>query len=244
MSRETDSYQQYVCPEDFQERLIEIGGVNRYDDPNFIIRWAQGGQDECYFRAGGAWNVEGQPSFKGYRNLLLGGGTPSWMLLQWKDAINWGTPESYYIQNYDEETGLQNLGEYPYSGRYIVLYNLRWMERRGNRMHCEAMPLNAYLLETIVPIIMEAKEISWEQTKAAMKDQKESEDRKDTAMIEDVMRDNAFPFKGNPVSYQGQGCRTALIDKKVESMTRNWNAIMRRASTLGRGLSVRPNAVQ
>src|SRR5476651_1623604 len=140
MPSPTAKYQQYQCPQEFQDRLNEVGGLNRYDEPNFIIRWAQGGEDECYYRAGGAWHVEGLPSFVGYRDLLVGGGTPSWMLMQWQAPELYSTPELYYMQNKDEETGLQTLGEYPYSGRYTMLYNLRWTERRGKSLHLKRCP--------------------------------------------------------------------------------------------------------
>jgi hypothetical protein len=159
------------------------------------------------------------------------------MLMQWQDPIEYGTPESYYVMNYDEETGLQTLGEYPYHGRYRMLYNLRWSEMKDGKLLFEAMPLNSFILETVVPIIQQAKEISWEKTKAALQDQKEKEDQADINMIEDVMRSSALPFHGAAVSYQKQGCRTALVDKKIEAMTRNWNAMMRNARTLGRGLN-------
>lgn len=237
-----DSYQQYVVPQDFQDKLDEIGGFNRYGGSNFVVRWAQGGQEECFYRAGGAWNVEGLPSFKGYRSLLVGGGTPSWMLMQWRPADHYGTPELWYLQGYDEETGLQTLGEFPYFGKYELLYNLRWTEKKGNELKFEAMPLNSYLLDTIVPIIMSAKEVSWEKTKSAMQDLKNKEDAEDISMIEDVMRSNAVPFKGNAVSYTKQGCRTNLIDKKIESMTKHWNSMMRRTNELGKGLSARSDA--
>lgn len=235
----TSSYQQHQCPQEFQDRLNEVGGMNRYDEPNFIIRWAQGGEDECYYRAGGAWHIEGLPSRVGYRDLLVGGGTPSWMLMQWQAPELYGTPEMYYMQNKDEETNLQTLGSYPYSGRYVLLYNLRWTERRGNKLHFEAMPLNSLLLNTIVPIIMAAKDIGWEKTQAAMKDMEIKANEKDLNTIEDVMRTNAVPFHGQAVSYGTQGCRTSLIDKKIESMQRNWNKMMTRASSLGKGLSQR-----
>lgn len=233
MSSPTDSYQQYACPEDFNERLREIGGINRYDENNFIVRWAMGGQDECFYRAGGAWCVDGLPSYEGYRNLLIGGGSPSWMLMQWHPPEHYGTPEMWYIQGLDESTQLQTLGEYPYSGRYELLYNLRWVESTKDGLKFETMPLNSYLLDTIVPIIMEAKNVSWEKTKAALLDIKQREDARDTAMIEDVMRSNALPFHGSPVSYGKQGCRTSLVDKKIESMQRHWNQIMKRTSDLG-----------
>jgi hypothetical protein len=157
--------------------------------------------------------------------------------MQWHDALEYGTPEIYYMQNYDEDTGLQILGEHPYHGRYQMLYNLRWSEMRQGHMHFEMMPLNTFLLDTVIPIITAAKDISWEKTKAVMADLKEREDKADVAMIEDVMRDSAVPFKGNAVSYQKQGCRTSLIDKKIEAMQRNWNRMITNASRLGRGLN-------
>lgn len=118
-----------------------------------------------------------------------------------------------------------------------MLYNLRWCEMQNGKMQFEMMPLNSFLLETVVPIITAAKDISWEKTKAVMDDLTERENQADIDMIEDVMRSNAMPFKGNPVSYQKQGCRTALIDKKIEAMQRNWNKMMTNASRLGRGLN-------
>jgi hypothetical protein len=243
MPSQTASYQQYICPEEFQQRLTDIGGVNKYDEPNFLLVWSQGGSPQSLYRAGGSWAGEDQVSYSGYRDLLVGGGVPCWALLQWHSPEEYGTPEIYYMQNFDEESGLQTLGEYPYHGRYQMLYNLRWSEMRSGKMLFEMMPLNTFLLDTVVPIILQAKDISWEKTKAVMDDLKEREDKADIAMIEDVMRNNAVPFKGNAVSYQKQGCRTALIDKKIEAMQRNWNKMMTTASKLGRGLSSHTNPV-
>ena len=237
MSSPTDSYQQYQCPEWINEKLREIGGVNRYDENLFIIRWGQGGESECTYRAGGYWNVEDLPSVHGYRDLLVGGGVPSWVLMQWHDAIEYGTPEIYYVQNYDQDSDLQTLGEYPYAGRYQVLYNMCWRRMENGKMIVESMPLNSFVLDTVVPIIVQAKDISWEKTRAVMLDLKAKEDKADIDLIEDVMRSSAMPFKGNAVSYQKQGCRTALVDKKIEAMQRSWNKMMTNASRLGRGLS-------
>ncbi len=236
MSNSTDSYQQYQVPEWFQEKLTDIGGVNRYDEPNFIVRWGQGGERECTYRSGGHWHVEGQESFKGYRDLLVGGGTPSWMVMQWEDAVIYGTPESYYVGNYDEETGMQDLGEYPYSGRYRMLYNMCWRDMSQGKMKIEAMPLNSFILDTVVPIILEARDISYEKTMATLKAIKEKEDMDDVNMVEDAMRDSQMAFKG-PVSYARQGCRTSIIDRKVEQMQRHINTMVTNARTLGRGLS-------
>jgi hypothetical protein len=239
----TAKYQQYLCPEEFQERLTDVGGVNRYDEPNFVLVWSEGGGPNSRYRAGGTWEGNDQIAYKGYRDLLVGGGIPCWALLQWHDAIEYGTPELYYVQNYDEESGLQTLGEFPYNGRYQLMYNLRWTEMRNGELKFEMMPLNSFLLDTVIPIITQARDISWEKTKAALRDLKEKEDKADVDRIEDVMRSNSLSFHGNPVSYQKQGCRTALVDKKIEQMQRNWNKIMTTASKLGRGLSSHSNPI-
>src|SRR5690349_21586913 len=130
-----------ITPEDFQDRLNQIGGFNRYDEPCFLVVWGQGGHPECTYRAGGVWSVDEQ-YFHGYRDLLKTSGEPCWSLLQWHDALEYGTPESYYVNNYDEGTGLQILGEYPYSGRYEILFNLRHKEMiPGEGLKFEHMPL-------------------------------------------------------------------------------------------------------
>jgi hypothetical protein len=111
-----------------------------------------------------------------------------------------------------------------------------WRDMSNGKMTIEMMPLNSFVLDTIVPIIMQSKEISYEKTMAALKEQKDKDDAADLAMIEDVMRDAKMAFKG-PVSYARQGCRTSIIDRKVEAMTRNWNKMVTNARSLGRGLS-------
>jgi hypothetical protein len=232
----TDTYQQYQCPEWFQDELTRIGGTNRYDQPHFIVRWGQGGEDECFYRAGGCWHVEGQPSFTGYRNLLCGGGTGSWCLFKWDDAFVYGTPESWYVENYDQESGLSTLGEYGYQGRYTLLYNMCWRDMQNGKLNIEMMPLNSFILNLLVPIIMQSKDISWEKSKAAMKELKEQEDAADLVKVEDAMRDASLAFKG-PSSYARQGCRTWHIDKRMEELTRNWNRMVNNARSLGRGLS-------
>ncbi len=239
MSNPTDSYEQYQCPEWFSEKLLEIGGENRYGGANFICRWGQGGEPECLYRSGGLWAVEGQPSFKGYRDLLVGGGTPSWLLMQWNAPEVFGTPESYYVSTHDEETNLQDLGEYPYFGRYQILFNMAYRGMVNGKFEIEAMPLNSMVLDMIIPIILEAKDISYDKTMATMKELKEREDQADLNMIEDCMRDSKLAFKG-PVSYARQGCRTSIIDRKVEQMTKHINTMVNNARMLGKGLSSQP----
>src|SRR5258708_387655 len=155
MSNSAYSYQQYECPEWFSEELKRIGGENRYGLANFICRWGQGGQPECLYRAGGHWDVPDLPSVHGYRDLLIAGGTPAWCLLQWDDAVHYSTPEAYYVSNYDLESDLQTLGEYPYQGKYKVLYNMGWRDMKNGKLNIESMPLNSFDLDTVIHIILQ-----------------------------------------------------------------------------------------
>jgi hypothetical protein len=158
------------------------------------------------------------------------------MLLMWEDPVTYGTAESYYVGNYDDESDLQTLGEYPYAGRYRMLYNMVWRDFSSGKLKLEPMPLNTYVVDNVIPIIMEARYISWEKTRAALKGIKEKEDAAEMNKIEEAMRSASVAFKG-PVSYARQGCRTHFLDKKVEAMTRNWNKMVTNARMLGRGLS-------
>src|SRR5580700_11188244 len=104
------------CPQEYQDRLTRAGGTNRYGQPNYKFVWAPANLT----RAGGYWEQEG---FTGYRDVVLND-VPGWQILEWHAPEEYGSPTLYYIQNYDEPTGLQTLGEFPYQGRYEVLYTL------------------------------------------------------------------------------------------------------------------------
>lgn len=223
-----------ICPENYAERLRFIGGENRYGDPNFKLVWAQ----YETFIAGGIWSVDEQ-YYKGYRRLLLGSGEPCWTLLQWHDAIEYGTPESYYVQHYDNESGLQLLGEYPYSGRYEVLFNLRWHEFENGRLSLHTMPLSMTTIERVMPIVLMARGISWMKTKAAAEELRRREEDEKTRMIERHLQDNAPAFGGSSVSFIRQGVRSTEIDRRMIEMRNAWNRLARAAAELPKGMSTR-----
>jgi hypothetical protein len=223
-----------VCPQYYQDILTRIGGVNRYDSPNFKLVWSQ---YETYV-AGGIWSVDEQ-YFKGYRRLLLGSGEPCWTLLQWHDAIEYGTPESYYVQNYDADSSLQILGEYPYSGRYEVVFNLRYHQMEDNKLTFHTMPLNNTLIDKILPIMLMARGISWMKTKAAAMELQRQEEEEKTRMIERHLQDNAPAFGRSAVSFTRQGVRSTEIDKRMIEMQRMWNTLAKAAAEMPKGMSTR-----
>jgi len=230
-------YERDMPPGEFQRLLTQLGGVNRYDEPNFVIWWGQYGHGHGSFRSGGSWSVD-EAHFEGYRDILRGSGEPCWCLGQFHEAIEYGTPESYYVQYLDEATGLQQLGEFPYSGRVELLYNLRWHEMEDGKLSFHTMPLSTWTFELVIPIIVKAKEISMEKRKEAyIQARKRDEDEK-VAEIERHLRDKALPFTG-AVSYGRQGIRSTVIDKKMAELQRTWAQAANAAKSFKTGLQIR-----
>lgn len=224
-------------PQEFQDQITYLGGINRYDQPNFILWWSQYGHGEGSFRAGGVWSVDEQ-YYLGYRDLLRGSGEPCWTLGQWHGPEEYGTPEQYYVLNHDETTGLQTLGEYPYFGRYEVLYNLRWHTMEDDKLTFHTLPLNTTTFDAIVPIILSARDISIERRKAAWLAAREQEEKEKLGDIERHLIDKALPFTGQ-ISYTRQGIRSTIIDQKVLAMQRNWSQITANARAMRPGMTTK-----
>lgn len=222
---------------EFQDELTRLGGRNRYDEPNFRLWWGEYGYGDGSFRAGGVWSVD-ESYFLGYRDLLRSG-EACWCLGQWHDAVEYGTPESFYVSNYDDATNLQILGEYPYSGRTELLYALRWFERVDEKLIIHPMPLNYEIFERLIPIILMAKNISVEKTRAAHEEIRRREEDEKTAGIERHLRDHADPFRGNAVSFSRQGIRSTVIDQKMLEMQRQWNQLANSAKQFRKGIQTR-----
>ncbi len=220
-----------VPPAEFQSLLTHLGGVNRYDEPFFKIGWAQ----YETFTAGGVWSVD-ECYFRGYRELLKGSGEPCWVLLQFHNAEEYGSPEGYYLSNYDESTGLQTLGEFPYSGRYEVLYNLRWHEFDAGTMTFHTMPLSPITFELIIPIIQKAQEVSLEKRLAALAEAKRQEEAAKLSEIERHLREQELPFAQSQVSFTRQGIRSTIIDRKMIEMQRTMAAASANAKRFRLGL--------
>lgn len=211
-----------LCPEDFQQRLNDAGGFNRYDEPNFKAVW---GQTEIIRTAG--WT--------GYTDTLIAFNDPSWLLLQWVAPEQLGTPESWYVTNHDDATGLCLMGEYPYKGNYKILFNLSHRYVENGEMKIFRFPLSDHLLNAIVPLVMQAKGITAEQNKAAWDAEQEQKDQDITLMIENIRRNKKLAFKGGSVSFTNQGVRTSVIDQKVQQLSLSWAEAAKKLKAAGKG---------
>lgn len=224
--------EQYKCPPQFQERLTRAGGINRYGEPNFIFVWGQ----SWTVRRGGTWEQDDGTYFRGYRDVLEDG-RPCWILKKWNAPEIYGSPTLYYLDNMEESTGLQILGEFPYRGRYETLQPLVWKGLVNGRMVVEHMPLNSMLIDLVVPIIIASQKITHYQRKLALEALKEREDRDMLRSVEAKRHDANLAFRG-PVSFARQGCRTSLVDQKVYQIQKHLDRAMNSMKGQGLGVSI------
>lgn len=219
------------CPDEFAERVTEAGGLNRYDEPNFKVVW----QRSEFYRAGGVWAGYDQVTVKGYRWLPYSF-EKGWALVQWQPPEKYGKPVSYYVAGLDE-TGYQLLGEYPYSGRYEIVMPFIWKGIVNGRLVVEHMPLTSLLVDLIVPIIHEAKALSWERKRALMLEEKERQDRAQLSQIESRLAD-AYPAFGTASRSASRLACNSVVQRRAEAIERHWKNALRELTVRGKGISV------
>lgn len=150
------------CPPEYQDRLTQAVGMNRFGAPNFIIAWGQ----TFTYQAGGVWPKPQGDGHFGYRDLMLsnsspsGRGIPCWMILEWHPPEDYETAAVYYFRNRDDLTGLQTLGEYPYRGRYEIAFKLTSTELRDGRLQVVHYHLDGMILDVLIPAIVEGQRMS------------------------------------------------------------------------------------
>jgi hypothetical protein len=217
------------CPKEYQDRLTHVGGVNRYGEPLYKLVWG-----EAYTtRAGGYWDDD---SRVGYRDVHLFD-NPGWIILEWHAPEEYGSPTSYYVQNYDEATGLQMLGGYPFKGRYEVLYPLIHREVEDGKLVIEAMPLNNWILNTIIPLVKAAKTVSAERKQEAIKAHKAKQEEESLNKFIDARMDARMAFGGN--TFVGKhGFSSDVIEKKARLLERGMAASLKQLRAWGKGTSV------
>jgi hypothetical protein len=176
------------CPEEFQARLTDAVGRNQYGEPLFKIVW---GQSQTY-TAGGVWAHD---HFLGYRQLMLsnsspsGKGQPCWMILEWHPASDYNTDAVYYYENRDDATGLQTLGEYPYSGRYEVAFKLVSQEFGDGKMRIINYHLDGMVLDLLIPTIVEAQRMTMKQRQRVIRNMQEAEEKKYDRTVDAIYND-------------------------------------------------------
>jgi hypothetical protein len=204
-----------VCPEEFQHAVNERFGFNRFGTPNFRLAW---GETETIRVAG----------IRGYEDRLVAGNIPCWNIMRWRAPEVFGTPRLYELVNRDPATGLCLLGEYPYEGRYDVLQPLMTKEFKDGRLEVDAFPLSYYIIDAMLPMFIKGTELSEFEIAAANAYVAEQEKRAAVEEITDRLMDE-LPTRFGPVSYSKQGCRTAVITRKMNEISRVWDRMSKTA---------------
>ena len=186
-----------VCPPEYQSRIREIGGINRFGEPNWRVVWGQT-QTE---RVGGLWEEPDGTKFEEMRDILRYDGQPCWALERWFPPENYGSEWRWYMENADPNgpTHLPLLGGYPDCGDYEPC----------KRLSCE---LNDNVIDFLIMMILKTHETTAIERQIAIRDyrareQQEEHDRKVERYVE------ACPAYSEAVAYAGQKNHTARIDR-------------------------------
>lgn len=206
-----------LCPKEFQDRL-RIFGVNPYGENIFKFAWGR----TSFIRMGNIWRDKHGNERRAYRDRCQNCEGQYWTLMRWQPPSHYGSPATYYLQTWDPVSRLYMTGEYPWRGRYEPAQP--FMERTfiDNKLVVEHLPLNHYLIDKIIPMMMAFQRLTKQEQEAAKLLEAEMERKRDVEEVAEKMME-ALPTYLGPVSYSLQGCRTALIDKKMEAIQRQWN---------------------
>lgn len=219
------------CPPRFQERLNQVGGLNRYGSPNFILAWGQTYTN----RRGGTW-ASGEWYYTGYRDELEDG-RPCWILKRWIDPAVFGSAEIWYASNVCPTSGLQLLADFPWHGDYQTVQPLVWRGLVNSTLVVEHLPLCGLMIDCLIPMVHEWLKLTESQKEIGFKLVQERKQKELDAMIADARKAAQLPFNG-PVSFSNQGCRTSLIDKRMKAISDYWNAAAALIHKQGLGITI------
>lgn len=210
------------CPPEYQEHVNQIGGLNRFGDPNFRIIWGQNGTETIY-----GTDANGK---RGAHVILKYGGVPAWFVEIWKPPECFGTPEFWYAVCWDWEADAPTIGEYPWRGMYFPAnFNLYVRKFEGDRMTIDAMPLNHSIIDLIIPNLLKAQEETYEQKKQAILNAKLAEQKEAAKLAYDAYLDAAPAFGGKAGTFESNRERwMSRIAEKQAGMRISAEEIKRR----------------
>lgn len=208
-----------ICPKEFQDRL-RVFGQNPHGENLFKFAWGR----TCFLRMGNIWRDRHGNERRGYRDRCQNIEGQYWTLMRWKPPIFYGSPTTYYMNTWDPVSKLYMTGEYPWRGRYEPIQPL--MERTfvDGKLVIEHLPLNHFLIDKLIPMLEAFQRLSKREQEAARLLNEEAERRRESNELAEKMMD-AMPSYIGPVSYSMQGCRTSLLDKKMEAIQKQWNRL-------------------
>jgi hypothetical protein len=227
MSWTIPSFEKLKAPAEYQAHLTALGGLNRFGLPNFRLVW---GQTETELVRGRDANGR-----EGQHIVFKHGGIPAWFMESWKPPECFGTPELWYAMSWDAETQTHTLGEYPWSGLYMpcpfnlyvkkivgggIRYSLPDKDGRHSvidepaRMVIDAMPLNHYIIDLLVPNMIKDLDVTYTQKRTALMNRKLAENEAARQLAYDAYLDATPAFGGN--DFTGASNREAWMQRLKE----------------------------
>jgi|GEM_PF-1543447 len=256
-----ERHERRQCPKEFQDRLTRMFGVSQFGTPLFKIVW---GQSE-FIRMGNVWRDRFGNERRAYRDIYQCHGMPCWVIMRWKQPAQYGSPELYYQNTWDDFSKMHFLGEYPWRGRYEIVQPLMRQEMTEGRLVTEWIPslnpqtgilenvpvrkrvdqkliihhmtLSHVLIDKIIPLILKVQNISLQELRAAQQAQRQAQHKRDVEDLADKMAENMPSYFG-PVSYSHQGCRTSLLDRKMEQIEKVWKRELAGGKRFTKGFQV------
>ena len=175
---------------------------------------------------GNVWRDKEGNERRGYRDRYQVHGMACWVIMRWQSPKKYGSPRMYYASTYDSFSNLYITGEYPWRGRYEVMYPLICKEFVRGKLQVTHFPLSHFLIDTVIPLILAFQRLSKEEQLAAQQATRAAEERAATQEIADMLLDKLPSFWG-PVSFGGQGIRTSLLDRKMAQIQKVWDRFSR-----------------
>lgn len=183
-----------IVPAEYQEHLNQIGGMNRFDEPNFRIVWGETATDTVY-----GTDENGRRG----AHVILRYGIAAWFIEVWKPPECFGTPETWYALTWDWDSDEPTIGEYPWRGMYFPApFNLYVKHIENNVLTIDAMPLNHYILDLLVPNIIKAQEETYMARKRAILNQMAAERRQSEAQAMEAYLAAGPAFGGKAGTYE------------------------------------------
>ena len=186
-------------PEWINQMLLDTFGVDDFGDPLYRVIWGM-------MPVRRVSKPEG-----GYEDRSCN--TPEWLLQRKMSPAKWGSPALFRLINKDPANN-QLLFPYPEYGFWEIIKSL------GDK------PIDYEIMHSTIPFLEATSHLTNAQIRAYKDRQKAAEEKADVDMVADRLYD-ALPSRYGPVSYGRGGCRTSVLDKRMEQISRIWDQFSR-----------------
>jgi|SRR5208282_2167740 len=160
-----DHIEHHDCPKEIQDRLTLAGGLNRFNEPMFVVTWGWNRLVKIHGKWGDGGSYESVKTIEEPKYLPA----DRWHLELWRPPEEYGTPETWGKLG-EEIVGMMTVdtaGPFPSRGEYELCYTLSSNLTESG----DFVPLNATTCELLVQAIRKSSpaHFSFAQRQAAIR---------------------------------------------------------------------------